>query len=142
MRAALPFLALALAACANETSIPEASSLGSQGAARAATPVAGPVTRYDGQYVGEVTLTIDRTRTCPQGMAGPREIQVQQGRASLVINPQTGMTLIGTVGADGSVRMAETLDRTIATSGAFNPEGFIGEYRYGLCNYSVQMKKV
>ncbi|MCO6419824.1 hypothetical protein JYK14_27205 [Siccirubricoccus sp. KC 17139] len=144
MRAALPLLALALAACANETSIPEASSF--QGGApprtaEAPTPAAGPVTRYDGLYNGEVTLVLDRMRNCPQAMAGPRQIQVRQGRASLVINPQTGMTLTGMVGAEGSVRMAERLDRTIATSGVFSEDGFIGEYAYGLCRYSVQMRK-
>ena len=49
--------------------------------------------------------------------------------------------LTGTVGPDGSVRMADSLDRTIATSGTFEGDGFIGEHRNGLCSYSVRMTK-
>ncbi|MFC7543574.1 hypothetical protein ACFQU2_34730 [Siccirubricoccus deserti] len=60
-----------------------------------------------------MSLNPDRTRTCPAGPAGQRELVVRQGRASLLLNPQTRQTLTGTVGAEGSVRMA---DRSTATS--------------------------
>jgi hypothetical protein len=142
MRACLPLLALALAACADETSIPEAGSQASTRlAASASTHPAAPVTEFDGRYPGEVTLNPDRTRACPSSIAGPREITVRQGRARLMINPQTRQTLTGVVGADGSVRMADSLDRTIATSGIFTAGGFLGEFRSGLCSYAVQMRK-
>jgi hypothetical protein len=59
-----------------------------------------------------------------------------------MINPQVQQALTGTVGADGSVRMADSLDRTIATSGVFDGNGgFQGEHRNGLCGYSVRMTK-
>lgn len=143
MRACLPLLVLALAlvACADETSIPEAGTPGGPRPSAGAAPPAGPVTRYDGRYAGELKLNPDRTRACPGSVAGDREISVRQGRAALVINPQTRQTLTGAVGADGSVRMTDSLDRTIATSGIFTAEGFLGEFRYGLCSYSVQMRK-
>jgi hypothetical protein len=58
-----------------------------------------------------------------------------------MFNPQVQQVLTGTVGADGSVRMADSLDRNIATSGIFTAENFRGEHRNGLCAYSVQMTK-
>ncbi|GGC56900.1 hypothetical protein GCM10011504_39060 [Siccirubricoccus deserti] len=135
-----PLLLLALGACANETSIPQATDAPTPRNA-SAPPPAGPVTEYDGRYAGTVSLNPDRTRTCPAGPAGQRELVVRQGRASLLLNPQTRQTLTGTVGAEGSVRMADSLDRNIATSGVFSPQGFLGEHRYGLCTYAVQMPK-
>lgn len=140
MRACLPLLVLALAACTNETSIPEAATQIRASSGASAAPAA-PVTSFDGRYTGEVTLNPDRTRACPQSATGQREINVRQGRATMLINPQTRQTLTGVTGADGSVRMADSLDRTIATSGIFTTEGFLGEFRSGVCSYAVHMRK-
>ena len=139
----LSLIFLALGACANETSIPLATDTPSTRAAGAAAPAASsaPVTEFDGRYGGTVSLNPDRTRACPAGPTGQREIIVRQGRATLLLNPQTRQTLTGTVGVEGSVRMADSLDRNIATSGIFSPQGFLGEHRYGLCTYAVQMPK-
>jgi hypothetical protein len=109
-------------------------------AAAAATP-AGPVTRFDGRYAGPLALLPDRTRRCPEAPLIEREITVRNGRASFMINPQVQQVLTGTVGADGSARIADSLDRNIATSGVFNEDGFLGEHRNGLCAYSVRMTK-
>ncbi|CAA9262901.1 MAG: hypothetical protein AVDCRST_MAG08-2732, partial [uncultured Acetobacteraceae bacterium] len=110
-------------------------------AAPAAAAPAGPVTRFDGRYAGAFTLLPDRTRRCPEAPNVERELTVRNGRASLVFNPQVQQVLTGTVGADGSARMADSLDRAIATSGLFTEGGFRGEHRNGLCTYSVQMTK-
>jgi hypothetical protein len=37
--------------------------------------------------------------------------------------------------------MADSLDRTIATTGIFANERFQGEHRNGLCSYTVLMNK-
>jgi hypothetical protein len=137
----LPAL-LAAAACAGEAPPPAPRSAPSAAAApRPAAEASGPVTRFDGRYAGTFALLPDRTRRCPEAPAAERELTVRNGRASLMFNPQVQQTLTGTVGADGSVRMADSLDRTIATSGVLSETGFRGEHRNGLCSYSVQMTK-
>ncbi|MDO9710009.1 hypothetical protein [Paracraurococcus lichenis] len=131
-----------LAACVNETVIPQATDApGPARPAAAAAPAAGPVTAYDGRYAGTITLNPDRTRACPAAPREQREITVRQGRASFLIVPQTRQTLNGVVGPAGDVRMADTLDRTIATTGAFAEGRFLGEHRNGLCSYAVSMTK-
>lgn len=134
------FLAAALlAACANEAPPAPTSARPSPAAAPAAPAL--PNTRFDGRYAGTFALLPDRTRRCPEAPAGEREVTVRNGRASLLFNPQVQQVLTGAVGAEGSVRMADSLDRTIATSGLFTESGFRGEHRNGLCAYSVQMTK-
>ncbi len=110
-------------------------------AARPARASGGPVTQFDGRYVGTLALQPDRTRRCPEPPNIERELLVQNGRARFMFNPQVQQALTGTVGEDGSVRMADSLDRTIATSGVLSEGGFRGEHRNGLCSYSVQMTK-
>ena len=131
-----------LAACTNETTIPLAGdSPGARSApARSAAP-APAVTTFDGRYVGTLTLNPDRTRTCPPAPTQDRDIVVRQGRGTLTLNPQTRQLLTGTVGADGDIRMADSLDRTIATSGMFTADRFLGEHRNGPCTYAVRMSK-
>jgi hypothetical protein len=127
-----------LAACAGE---PAPAAAPRSPRATAATAPAGPVTRFDGRYAGPLALQPDRTRRCPEAQNVEREIVVRNGRASLFFNPQVQQVLSGTVGEDGSVRMADSLDRNIATSGVFDANGFTGEHRSGLCSYSVRMTK-
>lgn len=130
-------LAALLPGCAND---PAPEPPGAQ--ARARPAAAGPPDRFDGRYVGTLALQPDRTRRCPEAPAVERELLVRNGRASLIINPQVRQALTGTVGQEGSVRMADSLDRTIATSGVFDGNGaFQGEHRNGLCSYSVRMTK-
>ena len=134
--------AAGLAACTNETAIPQAGGAQPGRAAQAApaTPAA-PVTAFDGRYAGSFTLNPDRTRACPPAPVGEREITVRNGRASLLLEPRTQQVLGGTVGASGDVRMADTLDRTIATAGLFAEGRFMGEHRNGRCSYAVSMVK-
>ena len=135
---ALLLAAALLAACSNG---PPPSSAAQPRAPAAAAAPAGPVTGFDGYYAGPLALLPDRTRRCPEAPAIERTITVRNGRAALALNPQVQQQLTGTVGADGSARMADSLDRTIATSGVFSEIGFRGEHRNGLCAYSVQMTK-
>lgn len=131
-----------LVACVNETSIPQATDAPRpHPAGQAPAAQAAPVTAFDGRYAGSLTLNPDRSRACPPAPAGEREMTVRQGRATLLMNPQTRQVLTGTVGADGDVRMADSLDRTIATSGLFTEGRFMGEHRYGLCSYAVTMTR-
>jgi hypothetical protein len=131
-------VALLLAACAGD---PPAATPASSRQAGQPPAAAGPVTRFDGRYAGTLVLNPDRTRACPPAPVGEREIIVRNGRATLLLNPQVRQTQTGTVGAEGSVRLADSLDRTIATTGLFTEEWFRGEYRNGLCSYAVQMVK-
>jgi hypothetical protein len=144
MRPFLPVIGLLLlAACANETALPEAGSVQARNANAPARPVPPPpkVTGFDGRWVGTITLQPDRTRECPRAPSGEREINVTQGRAVFALNPQIRQSQSGFVGADGSIRMVDSLDRTIATTGLFTDGLFQGEYRNGLCAYSVRMVK-
>jgi hypothetical protein len=137
----LSAMAAVLAACAGESQ-PPAAATGQQATRTAATTTAAaPVTRFDGRYAGPLALQPDRTRRCPEAPAVERELTVRNGRASLMFNPQVRQVLSGTVREDGSVRMADSLDRNIATSGVFDANGFLGEHRSGLCSYSVRMTK-
>lgn len=131
---------LAAAACAGEQAAPPAPRAAPAASSRLAQ-ASGPVTKFDGRYVGTLALQPDRTRRCPEPANIERELLVSNGRARFNFNPQVQQVLTGTVGQDGSVRMADSLDRTIATSGVLNEQGFRGEHRNGLCSYSVQMTK-
>jgi hypothetical protein len=144
MRRLLPaFGLLLLAACTNETALPEATSVQARNAGAPARQAPPPpkVTTFDGRWAGTVTLEPDRTRACPRAPSGEREITIEQGRAVFAINPQIRQTQSGFVSADGSVRMVDSLDRGIATTGLFADGVFQGEYRNGLCTYSVRMVK-
>jgi hypothetical protein len=101
----------------------------------------GPVTTFDGSYQGTATLNPDRSRRCPEPPPS-LEATVRQGRASLVLNPATRQTLRGTVGADGSVRMVDVVDRAIMTSGIFTADTFLGTHRSGVCSYAVSLRKI
>lgn len=134
--------ALLLAACAGEPPpSPPPGHTATAAPAAAAPARTGPVTRFDGRYTGTLALNPDRTRACPPAPQGEREITVRNGRATFVVNPQIRQTQTGTVGAEGSVRMMDSLDRNIATTGMFTEDWFRGEYRNGLCSYAVQMPK-
>jgi hypothetical protein len=148
MSARIRLLALAapclLAACVNETVIPQATDAPGARPAQAAparAPATATVTAFDGRYAGAFTLNPDRTRACPPAPAGEREIMVRQGRASLLFNPETRQVLSGTVGNAGDVRMADSLDRAIATTGVFANDRFLGEHRNGVCSYAVTMAR-
>ena len=131
-----------LAACANETTIPEATDAAASRAAIAAnSKPSAPVTAFDGRYAGNITLNPDRTRACPPSSQTERIITVSQGRAVFLIEPATRSVLTGAVGSSGDVRMSDSLDRTIATTGIFTNGRFQGEHRNGLCSYTVLMNK-
>jgi hypothetical protein len=136
-------MGLLLAACANETALPEAGSVQARNSNAPARPAAPPpkVKDFDGRWVGTVTLQPDRTRECPRAPSAEREINVTEGRAVFALNPQIRQSQSGFVGADGSVRMVDSLDRNIATTGLFADGLFQGEYRNGLCAYAVRMVK-
>ncbi|WP_043359038.1 hypothetical protein [Belnapia sp. F-4-1] len=144
MRQYLPAIGLLLlAACANETALPEATSVQARNSTAPARPAA-PTTRvatFDGRWVGTITLQPDRTRECPRAPSGDREIAVTQGQAVFVLDQQIRQSQSGFVNADGSIRMVDSLDRTIATTGLFADGVFQGEYRNGLCAYAVRMVK-
>lgn len=131
-----------LAACTNETTIPEATdAAATRTATAAASPPSAPVTAFDGTYAGRITLNPDRTRACPPTPPDDRTITVRQGRATFLIEPSVRHVLTGAVGASGDVRMADSLDRSIATTGIFADGRFQGEHRNGLCRYTVVMNK-
>lgn len=136
-RLSLGLAGLLLAACEAPPLPPVAATL----PPRAAEARALPVDRFDGRYVGTMTLSPDRTRACPAASNEEREITVRNGRAVFGINPQGRQVLTGTIAPEGSVRMADSIDRNIATSGLFTATGFRGEHRSGLCTYAVQMTK-
>lgn len=131
-------LALGLAGCAAD---PAPTASAPRATASAPRPPAGPVTSFDGQYTGQIKLNPDRTRRCPPAPAQELTLTLRDGRGSFLVNPTTRQTLTGTVGQNGDIRLADSLDRTIATSGVFTEQGFVGEYRNGLCNYAVHLRK-
>ncbi len=136
---------LVLAACTNETTIPEATDATAAARTAAAAPArdaAAPNTAFDGRYAGTFKLNPDRTRACPTSPQEERSITVTRGRAALLLDPPTRHVLNGVVGAGGDVRMADSLDRTIATTGVFSNNRFQGEHRNGLCTYIVLMNRV
>ena len=137
----LPALALGLAAC---DSAPEPSA--ARPATQAATTIApaepqGPVTRFDGRYVGKLTLSPDRTLTCPKNEGNNRVLTVRQGRASLLVVPESRLTLHGNVRPDGSLAVHDMVDRSITVTGSFDERRFDGLYRNGVCRYSVQLTR-
>lgn len=136
----LPILLAALGACAAEEPL---APLPSGGRLATAEPArgAGPVTGFDGRYTGSVTLNPDRSRVCRPAPTGEVELVVAQGRARFLFDPALRQTLSGTVGRDGSIRMADIVDNSIATSGVFTDHSFIGEHRNGRCSYAVTLRR-
>lgn len=140
-----------LAACVNETTIPEATDTSGPRRSSTATatgattgapvPAAPAVTAFDGRYAGKFTLNPDRSRACPPAPAEDLVITVRQGNASLLIDPANQHVLVGRVGTAGDVRMSDLLDRSIATSGLFDNGRFVGEHHIGRCSYAVSMTK-
>jgi len=128
---------LALAGCANDAAAPAATGVS---AVRPAAP-APPVTAFDGRYAVSFTLNPDRSKTCPPGPGDQRELLVTNGQATLTINAQNGQVLRGRVGEAGEARMADRLDRSIATTGQFIGDRFTGEHRNGVCGYAVAGRK-
>ena len=102
-----------LAACVNETAIPEATDTAARTASAPSGPPAAPVTAFDGIYAGRLTLNPDRTRACPPAPQEDRNITVRQGRASFLIEPSVRYTLTGAVGSSGDVRMPTTPSSSI-----------------------------
>lgn len=141
--AALALGLLSLLGCANETTIPEpaASRAGAADAPRPQAAARQPVLAFDGQWAGTIALNPDRTRECPRPPTQERQITVTRGRATFVLNPTTRQTQSGIVAQEGGIRMVNSLDRSIATTGVFADGVFIGEYRNGLCSYAVRMTK-
>jgi len=134
-----PLLAATLlAACAAEPPPPPPPA-----APGAAVPVrrAAPPTRFDGRYTGVFVLNPDRSRSCPKLDAQERAMSVQAGRGGLELNPATRQVLTGFVTEDGSLRLVDSIDRTIATEGIFTDNTFLGEHRNGLCSYAVRLRK-
>jgi len=140
MRPAMLLPCLLLLACANETAIPEATAPRPASAAVPSAPPR-PVTAHDGRYLGPVSLNPDRTRECPRPPAVDREISVVQGRATFRLDPDRGVVQSGTIGPEGSIRMADPVDRTIATTGVFADGIFLGTYRNGFCSYAIRAVK-
>lgn len=141
-RAIIPLSGLLLlGACGTPTEPPPITVSATRAPREATQAPALPANRFDGRYAGTVTLLPDRTRVCPEPAAQERELIVRDGRAVLMLDPQNRQTLSGTIAPEGSVRMADSIDRNIATSGLFTTTGFRGEHRYGQCAYAVQMTK-
>jgi len=136
----LPLLLLA-GACAEEPPLAPLPSGGRLATAAPARQAAGPVTEFDGLYRGSVTLNPDRSRICRPAPTGEVEATVTQGRARFVVDPALNQTLTGVVGRDGSVRMTDIVDSSIATSGLFTDQAFLGEHRNGRCSYAVNLRR-
>jgi hypothetical protein len=99
------------------------------------------VTRHDGRYIGSLTLNADRTRACPAATGDDKVLTVSQGRGGFIVNPVSRQTLLGTVRSDGTVRLTDMVDRSIAVTGSFDGNRFNGLYRNGLCSYVVVLTK-
>lgn len=141
-RGLLPLLLAALGACAAEeplAPLPSGGRLATAEPARGAGT--GPVTSFDGRYTGTVSLNPDRSRVCRPAPTGEVELVVTQGRARFLFDPALRQTLSGTVGRDGSIRMSDIVDSSIATSGVFTENAFIGEHRNGRCSYAVTLRR-
>jgi len=129
-------IAALLAGCAAEPPLPP-----TQGGTAPATIRQAAPTRFDGRYTGPLVLNPDRTRSCPKLDAQERVLTVQGGRGTLEIEPATRQILSGFVDSQGALRLADRIDRTIATEGIFTDSTFLGEHRNGLCSYAVRLRK-
>ena len=110
------------------------------GAVIAGTASAQGWTRFDGQYVGELTLTGVASGECmhpPPGSAYPMTIAGGQVRFKYV--PRFDTTLIGKVDQNGNFRAARQLKKGwVSMTGHVDSNGVTASIVSPSCNYSFQ----
>lgn len=101
----------------------------------------GPA-RFDGQYVGELTLTRIIDGDCtqpPPGSLYPLEIAGGQVRFSYV--PRFSTTLSGRIGEDGSFKAAARLKRgVVQMTGRVQGNNLTAQIVSPSCNYTFQTR--
>jgi hypothetical protein len=145
MAAGLSALLLAgvLAGCDDppppRTGAAEAAQAGA--AAPPASTPSGPVTRFDGRYTGPVAADPGLPTFCPVPSPSPVTLVITQGRGQIVINPTLRLTLYGVFGRDGSARLSDRIDRSIAATGQIENNVFVGFFRTGRCTHGLRLTK-
>jgi hypothetical protein len=109
-------------------------------AAEAAPRQAGPVLQYDGRYLGPISR-VGGGYSCREVAEGTRELRIVGGRAAIVMI-QRGAPLQGTVREDGTLRAADTIDRSSLVTGQVINDQFVGTWQSGPCSFSLNLRRV
>jgi hypothetical protein len=101
----------------------------------------GPA-RFDGQYVGELTLTGVVNGDCTQPPPGSLyPVQIAGGEVRFSYVPRFATTLTGRVGADGSFKAAARLKNgLVQMTGRVQGKSLTASIVSPSCNYTFQTK--
>ena len=99
-------------------------------------------TRYDGQYVGELTLTRVTGGDCTQPALGALyPLTISGGEVRFTYIPRFNTTLIGKVGDNGIINAAARLRRgSIQMRGRVQGNNITAYIASPSCNYTFQTK--
>jgi hypothetical protein len=98
--------------------------------------------KFDGQYMGELTLTKEITGDCTQPPLGALyPLTISRGQVRFVYRPRFGTTLIGRVDENGILRASARLRKGFANmTGRVEGNNLRAEIRSPSCNYMFQTK--
>src|SRR5215472_15031218 len=96
--------------------------------------------KFDGQYIGELTLTKEITGDCTQPPLGALyPLTISRGQVRFVYRPRFGTTLVGTVNENGILKASARL-RSVNMTGQIEGKNLRAQILSPSCNYIFQTK--
>jgi len=98
--------------------------------------------KFDGQYMGELTLTKEITGDCTQPPLGALyPLTISRGQVRFVYRPRFGTTLVGTVNENGILKASARLRKgSVNMTGQIEGKNLRAQILSPSCNYLFQTK--
>ena len=98
--------------------------------------------KFDGQYMGELTLTKEITGDCTQPPLGALyPLTISRGQVRFVYRPRFGTTLVGTVNENGILKASARLRKgSVNMTGQIEGKNLRAQILSPSCNYIFQKK--
>jgi hypothetical protein len=98
--------------------------------------------KFDGQYMGELTLTKEISGDCTQPPLGALyPLTISRGEVRFVYRPRFGTTLIGKVGENGILKASARLRKGfVQMTGRIEGNNLRAKIVSPSCNYTFQTK--
>jgi len=112
------------------------------GAALANVAWAQGSAKFDGQYMGELTLTKEIAGDCTQPPLGALyPLTISRGQVRFVYRPRFGTTLVGTVNENGILKASARLRKgSVNMTGQIEGKNLRAQILSPSCNYLFQTK--
>jgi len=98
--------------------------------------------KFDGQYMGELTLTKEIAGDCTQPPLGALyPLTISRGQVRFVYRPRFGTTLVGTVNENGILKASARLRKgSVNMTGQIEGKNLRAQILSPSCNYLFQTK--